>query len=370
MFYIFLFLNSIIIVYMSIREFVAHLSDKRKSAKNTELNQLYKKPVPEKTEQMPITQVFNKNVYHQADILYMPKDNGFKYALVVVDLYDGTLDAEPLKVRDNATIIKTFQIIYSRKYLNYPIIITLDQGTEFKGNTKQFFNKKKTNVKYALTGRHRQLATVERANQKIATVLFKRMANQELITGTQDKQWVKDLPVLIEVLNEQKKKPINKEISEDPIADEFTGNLYKIGQKVRMLLDFPINNVDNKRLNGTFRSSDIRWSPKVYKITEVLLKPGFPPMYLTDANDNVARTKNQLSKVEGNEKEPDAKFLRGNPEYYIIQEILEKRVKNRKTEYKVRWKGFKKDDATWVSGKELDRTKDLKELKRKFNKEH
>eukprot|EP01033_Poteriospumella_lacustris_P024927 gene24927-gene21955 len=180
---------------------------------------------------MPITQVFNKNVYHQADILYMPEDNGYKYALVVVDLYDGTLDAEPLKVRDNTTIIKAFQKIYSRKYLNYPLIITLDQGSEFKGTTKQFFNKQKTNVNYALTGRHRQLATVERANQKIATVLFKRMANQELITGALDKQWVEDLPELIEVLNEQKKKPINKEISEDPIADEFTGNLYKIGQK-------------------------------------------------------------------------------------------------------------------------------------------
>lgn len=355
---------------MSIREFVAHIRDKSKSAKNTELNQLYKKPVPETTGQMPITQVFNKNVYHQADILYMPEDNGYKYALVVVDLYDGTLDAEPLKVRDNITVIKTFQIIYSRKYLDYPVVITLDQGSEFKGATEQFFNKQKVNVKYALTGRHRQLATVERANQKIATVLFKRMANQELITGEQDKQWVEDLPELIEVLNEQKKKPIDKEISEDPIADEFTGNLYKIGQKVRIQLDFPINNVDNKRLNGTFRSSDIRWSPKVYEITEVLLKPGFPPMYLTDANDNVARTKNQLSKVRGNEREPDAKFLRGNTEYGIIQEILEKRVVNRKTEYKVRWKGFKNADATWVSVKELNRTKDLKKLKQKFNEEN
>ena len=83
---------------------------------------------------------------------------------------------------------------------------------------------------------------------------------------------------------------------------------------------------------GDFRSSDIKWTTKVYKITEVLLKPGYPPMYLTDADDNVARTKNQLQKVSKKDEEPDARFIRGNPEFYIIAEILDKRINNRKTE--------------------------------------
>ena len=55
-----------------------------------------------------------------------------------------------------------------------------------------------------------------------------------------------------------------------------------MGQSVHIQLDYPINTTDNKRLSGTFRTSDIRWSPKTYQITKVLLKPGYPPLYLTD----------------------------------------------------------------------------------------
>ena len=139
---------------------------------------------------------------------------------------------------------------------------------------------------------------------------------------------------------------------------------------VRIALNHPINIHNEKTLTGKFRSSDIRWSPKVYKINEVLLKPGFPPMYLVDG-DNVARTKQQLSIVKGNERAPDPKYIRGNPEHYIIGQIVDKRRRNNKDEYKVSWKGFTNpNDDTWISGDQLNRTADLKAMKRDFNREH
>jgi hypothetical protein len=352
---------------MSIREFY---SDIKRNKKGTELGQLYKKPKSEVKGQMPISQVFKKNIYYQADLLYMPEDKKYKYILVCVDMYDGAIDAEPLKQRDNISVIKAFKEIFKRKYLDYPLTIMLDQGSEFKGDTKTFFEANGTNVKYALTGRHRQLANVERANQRIQSILFKRMASQELLTGEPSIEWADDLPELVKVFNEHKKKPLVKEIYPDPIADKYSGNLLKIGQKVRIKLDFPINNTDNKRLNGTFRTSDIRWTPQTYEITEVLLKPGQVPLYLTDKNDNVARTKNQLQPVSKKLIEPDAKYIRGEPEHYIISKILDKRIVNRKTEYLVKWKGFTLNQATWISAKELDRTKDLKQMKRDFNEEN
>jgi len=351
---------------MSIREFV----DSLKSNKKTELKSLYKKPVPEVGREMPVTQVFAPSTYHQADILYLPEDKGFKYLLVVVDLYDNSIDAEPVKdvlSKDN-DVLKAFSKIYKRKYLDFPLIITLDKGAEFtQQSIKDYFKKVGVNVKYALSGRSRQLSVVERQNQKIGSILLKRMASQELVTGAVSKEWVDDIKPLIQLLNERKKRPLKEEISPDPIADEYNGKLLQIGQKVRLQLDKPIDTVKGNKLIGTFRSSDIRWTTKIYRITQVLLKPGFPPMYLTDANDNVGRTKNQLQVVSGKEAEPDAKFNRGTSEYQIIAEILEKRINNRKTEYKVRWKGEKANQATWINATELDRTKDLKELKRKFN---
>lgn len=352
---------------MSIRSFVEHL----KTNKKTELSKLYKKPVPEKRAQTPISQVFEKNVYHQADILYLPEDKGFKHLLVVVDMYDGAVDAEPVKdilSKDN-DVLKAFKTIYSRNYLDLPFVITLDRGSEFTQQpVKDYFKNNKVYIKYALPGRSRQLSNVERMNQTIGTILLKRQANQELITGEQDKQWVSDIKELIDYLNDNKKKPLKKEISPDPIVDDYTGKLLTIGQKVRILLDKPIDTVKGNRLYGNFRSSDIRWSKEIYKISQVLLKPGFPPMYLIDNDDNVARNKNQLQKVSKNEKEPDARFLRGNPENYIIAEILDDRSVNGKKEYKVRWRGFSNNDndTTWEHTNVFNRTKELREMRRKY----
>jgi len=79
---------------MSIREFYNEL---KKKDKNTELSQLYKKPISEKGVDIPKIQIFKPNYEHQADILYLPHDKGYKYLLVVVDLYDNAIDAEPVK---------------------------------------------------------------------------------------------------------------------------------------------------------------------------------------------------------------------------------------------------------------------------------
>lgn len=316
---------------MSIKEF--YNSIKKNSKENSELNQLYKKPIPETGIYMPVAQVFAKNIYYQGDVLYMPEDKGFKYILVCVDMFDGSLDAEPIKNVNVTDVIKAFKEIFKRKYLKFPKFITFDKGQEFKGNEiTEYFKRNGTNIKYALTGRSRQLANVERANQKIATILFKRMTSQELLTGETSKEWVNDLKPLIKILNEpkNKKSPLKTEINDEPIVDEYNGKLFKIGQSVRLLLDYPINTTNNARLNGKFRSSDIRWSPKIYKITEVILKPSYPPMYLTNSGDNVARTKNQLSKVRRNEKEPQKEFIRGESEFYVVSKILDKKVENKK----------------------------------------
>ncbi len=186
---------------------------------------------------MPIAQVFSKNIYHQADILYLPEDKDYKYLLVVVDLYDNAIDAEPVKdiLSKNNDVLQAFKKIYSRKYLDLPEIITLDRGSEFTQKPiKEYFNNNDVNVKIALSGRSRQLANVERQNQKIGTILMKRMASQELTTGQVSKEWVDDIKPLIELLNERKKTPLTKEISEDPITDLYSGKLLKINQKVRL----------------------------------------------------------------------------------------------------------------------------------------
>ena len=106
---------------MSISEFYDNI--KKNSKANTELNQLYKKPVPESGINMPIAQVFNPNTYYQADVLYMPEDGKYAYILVCVDMYDGSIDAEPItEVNSKEVIILKFLMMYQKR-LNHLIFI-------------------------------------------------------------------------------------------------------------------------------------------------------------------------------------------------------------------------------------------------------
>lgn len=353
---------------MSIAEFYNDVKGKYKD-KNNELNSLYKKGQRETKKDMPTTQVFHPHIFYQGDLLFMPEDKGFKYILVIVDCYDGKLDAEPLKNKDAKSVLDAIKLIFNRKILTEPFIITFDNGSEFKGVVKQYLESKHINVKYALTGRHRQIAMVERANQKIGKILFQRMTAQELLTGEQNNFWVDELKGLINVLNQNHKIPLEKEISPDPIITPYNATLIPIGTRVRIKLDYPINAFDNSKLHGKFRATDIKWSPDIHRVKEVLIKPGFPPMYLTD-NDNVARTKQQLNIVPKDEKPPNIKYIRGNPEHYIINAIVDRKKIKKGFEYKINWKGYPHSEDSWISEDQLNRTEDLKQMKNDFNLSH
>jgi hypothetical protein len=46
-----------------------------------------------------------------------------------------------------------------------------------------------------------------------------------------------------------------------------------------------------------FRSSDIRWSRQIQKITNIIIKPGFPVMYQI-GDETIHRTRNEIQVVE------------------------------------------------------------------------
>jgi hypothetical protein len=66
---------------------------------------------------------------------------------------------------------------------------------------------------------------------------------------------------------------------------------------VRLLLDHPKDVYNQKRLGGKFRSGDVRWTEKIYKIKEVLLRQGFPPMDTVDDGTTVQHTRQQLQEM-------------------------------------------------------------------------
>jgi hypothetical protein len=260
------------------------------------LDELYKRPVKE--QDVAQFQVFKEGLIQQADLLYVPNDKGYKYILVVVDDHSRKMDAEKLKNKDSSAIVKAFEKIYNRNILQIPKdTIELDSGVEFKNSdVRNYFDKHKVRIRFALVGRHRAEALVERKNQILGTLIHQIQAHKELETGKTNKEWIKYLPILVKEINNHLPKPIDDAISPDPIINDYNKKLLQKGDNVRILLDYPVD-IHGKRVYGNFRSGDIRWSPQIYKITEVLLRPAMPPEYLTTKTNEVAYSKEMLQKV-------------------------------------------------------------------------
>lgn len=311
---------------------------------NELVTNLYATPKKDKKGNAATFQDPLPNVVQQADLLYMPEDDGYKYALVVVDIGSRMTDAEPLKNHDAASTLKAFKTIYGRKILKKPETMEVDSGSEFKGAVAKWFKDEGIYVRVSKTGRHRQQAIVERKNQQIAKALFRRMSAQQLLTGAVSKEWIEDLPKLIKILNTRSGKRKVKKLKNLPTAVGDSANLLFPETKVRVALEMPKDEITGKRLVGKFRTTDQRWSADVRTVKQVIIKPNSPPLYLLNGTvgklkiDPVGYTKNQLQVIEENEKWPSPKVIRGKPTSGVPEKIMGKKTEKRRIYYHIKWR--------------------------------
>ena len=301
------------------------------------------------------------NQVHQADILYLPNDDGYKFALVVCDDATRITDAVPLKTKSNEEVLKAFKTIYARKIIKLPKKMEVDPGSEFKGSVAKWFEDQNIIVRVGKVGRHRQQAIVERRNQIIGTAIHKRQAAEELLTGEPATAWVDDLPKLITAMNKRTKKQHLERKAEkypdEPVCEKGSDscNLLKKGTKVRVMLETP-KSVQGEKLSGKFRSSDIRWDQTERTINQILLKPGEPCLYLLDGNSGpdkvdltAAYTKRQLQVIDPKEEYPEHTVIKHpeNVKHFRIKKILDKKKIKNRWMVKVWWLGYPQEEATW-----------------------
>jgi hypothetical protein len=353
-------------------EEVFGLNKKKKNKLNQPpkiLDKLLQPAKKDKGVNMPHFQPRAKNTVQQADLLFLPDDNGKKYALVVIDVGSRLVDSEPLANKDASSVLAAFKKIYARKIIEIPKQIEVDPGTEFKGVVAKWFADKKVFVRVGKTARHRQQALAERANQTIGTALHRRMTAEELLTGETSRKWTEDLPKLVKLLNKRAANRKPGKWPDDPVCNGDSCNALDIGTKVRVMNEAPTDPITGQSLPGKFRSTDIRWNVKPRVIRDILLKPGYPPLYFLDGPigknkiEPITYTKNQLQVIHDNEQYPDLKVIRGKPATYRVEKIIDKkRIKNR-IYYTIKWFGVPK--TTLEPRTEL--IKDVPQLVRDFD---
>ena len=277
------------------------------------VSELMKIPKKDKIKNIPHHESYKKDAVHQMDLLFLPSDNQYKYALTVIDVFDRTADAEPLRQKTASSVVKALVKIYSRNYLSIPKMwIQVDDGSEFKGEMNEFAKKHKIGIRRALPNRHRQQASVEALNGILAKIIFELQAIEEVSTNKVNKKWVKNLPIIIEEYNKKLSNSVKtKKKSNHATCQGDSCNLLNEGDYVRRILDYAIDNATGKKIDSKFRGTDARWSKELYKIENVILAPGQPPLYkLEGINTNY--TKNQLQLIKNKKIEDNLKMDKKN----------------------------------------------------------
>jgi hypothetical protein len=261
----------------------------------TLVEDLFKRPARVTPDHIHVSQA---GAVQQADLLFLPQDGPYQYALVAVDLATRACDAEPLTSKTAKEVLDAFKKMYIRGPLTIPQRLELDGGSEFKSTVGKFFRDRGTVVRTSVPGRHTQQAMVENLNRILGTAIFKRQIAEELVTGKQATAWVKDLPKFIALINAKLTRAPPPPI--DPDTPPRTESRYILdeGQKVRVRLDRP-QSVLGEKLSGPFRAHDIRWSPSVHQIEQVLMYPGQLVRYLVSGIPNASYSAAQLQVVDG-----------------------------------------------------------------------
>lgn len=322
------------------------------------VNQLIKPPKKQLTKTSWNTTNVRPHQYHQADLLYLPNDDGYKYCLVVVDISTKELQARPLKKRDGKTTLKAFKSIYNgdENSLSLPSILHIDGGSEFSSTLKKWIKSQGVAIRVSSPDRHSQQSIVEAQNRIIGGIILILQLNDELVYNTDILKWVENLPKIITILNENKQEsqyiPIQGD--EGVLCNGNDCNILSIGEKVRVALDRPVD-INGKKIGNSFRSADIRWSRKPHTIENVLMFPNQPIRYVVSGIKRNSFSKNQLRIYKEGNSIPIS-------EQYEIEKLVKRFKKNRKVYFKVKWKDY--DDLTDEPRSQL--MKDVPDLVRTF----
>lgn len=239
--------------------------------------------------------VSEPNQIHQADLLFLPHDKKYKYALTVIDVASRYKAAWPLTSKNSDEIANAFKKIYYGN-LKWPQAICVDGGREFMGDVTKLMTRHNVSVSRAEPGQHRKQALVERFNRTLAEKLFTPQYAQEILKearqekDVRSREWVNNLKVVIDELNNTKTRLIkmtpNEAIKKDNVEsvtvidkNEQIINLAP-NEKVRYLLEPGELENDTRR-----RATDPIWSLDSYDIEDIMKDPNRPYLYkLTGLN--------------------------------------------------------------------------------------
>ena len=224
----------------------------------------------------------------EADVLYLPKDKGYKYALTVIDQASRFKGAEPLKKNDSETVKKAYMTILRRfkkalgKDWERPEVVRTDGGSEFKSHFHNYLVNATPPVQHKVNPSGHHLAFVESFNRNLGRVLFNTQSAKELRDSDVNREWVTGFQKKIDAMNNTKTRMINQKpkdaVKEESVDQPQNKNYadadkhYNVGDRVVIrlktdqVLDVPTGKIkiDSKGR----RATDPKFTIKEYEVVK------------------------------------------------------------------------------------------------------
>ena len=277
---------------------------------------------------------------------YARQNKGYKYIVVVLDVFSRYSWARPLKDKTGESVTKAFKDIFKEGYCSS--YLWTDKGTEFYNASMREMLKSK-NIKLYSTRNEPKAMIAER----FIRTLRKKIESNYILTGST--VWYDILPQLIHEYNTTYHRSL-KMTPEEARKRENRVRLIKLQTWDRSQEKPKFNVGDRVRISVLKRlftkEATANWSEEIFQIYEV--DKTQPITYkLQDLADEViegAFYKEQLQKTD--------------QQIYRIDRVYRKRVKKDGTkEFYVKWSGYQNKFNQWIPEEDvLESGIDIKHL--------
>lgn len=145
---------------------------------NQKTSQLHKRTT--KKASMPITTT-NPHIIYQMDLLDMTKfyrsNRGYKWILICTDVFTRKSFAYPLKSKSPDDVVVGVKTCFAE--MGKPEYITTDDGSEWKGEVREFLKREDVGHRTTEVGDHNVLGIIDRFSKTLKDIVYKHFTHDD-----------------------------------------------------------------------------------------------------------------------------------------------------------------------------------------------
>ena len=279
---------------------------------------------------------------------YADSNNGYKYLLVVIDIFSRYAWIEPIKDKTAKEIVSAFNKILSKG--RKPRRLRTDAARDFTSNKFQT-NLKNKSIAHFTTHSEKQANYVERFIKTIKSRIWRHMRATdstryidvlENLVQSYNKSW--HTGILSEPINVNKGNESRlwwqmywprDDMRRKELKDDRVKFLFKVGDKVRI-----------SHLRSAFqREYDVKWSGEIFKVSKRFVRQNQPLYRIVDwYNKPVEGTFYQKELQKVTVKDSDL---------WKVEKVLKYKGRGKNKLAKVRWLNWPKKFDSWIPASDL-----------------